>query len=122
MLTQRKFRLQSVLTFIVIVLVNWVQAEDTKILVESVLDDHMGKSVVVSGEIVMVGVPDDDSAVGKDAGAIFVFARDEIGWMEQAKISPEDLNPDDEFGKVIALSGDTLVVGMPRYSKISSDH
>ena len=122
MLTQRKFRFQSILTFVVIVLVNWVQAEDTKILVESVLDDHMGKSVVVSGEIVMVGVPDDDSAVGKDAGAIFVFARDEIGWMEQAKIIPEDLNPDDEFGKVIALSGDTLVVGMPRYSKISSDH
>ena len=122
MLTQRKFRLQSVLTFVVIVLVNWVQAEDTKILVESVLDDHMGKSVVTSGQIVMVGVPDDDSAAGKDAGAIFVFAREEVGWVEQAKIIPEDLNPDDEFGKVIALSGDTLVVGMPRYSKISNDH
>jgi len=121
-LTQRNFRLQAVLTLVVIILVNWVQAEETKILVESVLDDHMGKSVVVSGKVVMVGVPDDDNVAGKDAGAIFVFSREEIGWVEQAKIIPDDLNPDDEFGRIIAFKEDTLVVGMPRYSRISSDH
>ena len=92
MLTQRNFRLQAVLTLVVIILVNWVQAEETKILVESVLDDHMGKSVVVSGKVVMVGVPDDDNVAGKDAGAIFVFSREDIGWGEQAKIIPDDLN------------------------------
>ena len=122
MLTKRKFPLGIFLVSIFVGVVGWVKAEDTKILVESVLDDHMGKSVVTSGQIVMVGVPDDDSAAGKDAGAIFVFSREEVGWVEKAKIIPEDLNPDDEFGKAIALSGDTLVVGMPRYSKISNDH
>ena len=118
MLTQINFRLQAILTFVVIMLVNWVQADSTKILVESVLDDHMGKSVVVSGKIAMVGVP----GAGNDAGAIFVFVRDEIGWVEQTRIIPKDLKSNDEFGSVIALRGDTLVVGMPRYSEDSKSH
>ena len=116
MLTQRKFRLQTVLIFVVI-FVNWVQADSTKILVESVLDDHMGRNVIISGKIAMVGAP----GAGRNAGAIFVFARDEIGWVEQTRIIPEDLKSNDEFGNVIAFRGDTLVVGMPRYSKISND-
>ena len=118
MLKQRKFWVQVVLTFFAIIFVNWVQADSTKILVESVLDDHMGKSVSVSGEIAVVGVP----GAGKDAGAIFVFVRDEIGWVEQTRIIPEDRKPNDEFGSVITLRGDTLVVGMPRYSEISKNH
>ena len=118
MLKQRKFWVQVVLTFFAIIFVNWVQADSTKILVESVLDDHMGKSVSVSGEIAVVGVP----GTGKDAGAIFVFVRDEIGWVEQTRIIPEDRKPNDEFGSVVTLRGDTLVVGMPRYSEISKNH
>ena len=118
MLKQRRFRLQVVLAFFAIIFANWVQADSTKILVESVLDDHMGKSVSVSGEIAVVGVP----GTGKDAGAIFVFVRDEIGWVEQTRIIPEDRKPNDEFGSVVTLRGDTLVVGMPRYSEISKNH
>ena len=112
------FRLQVALTFIAITLVNWVYADSTKILVESVLDDHMGKSVVVDGRVAMVGVP----GTGKNTGAIFVFVRDEIGWMEQARLAPKDLKPNDEFGNVIALKGDTLVVGMPRYSEVGKNY
>ena len=118
MLTRGGFRLQVVLTFIAIALVNWVYADSTKILVESVLDDHMGKSVVVDGRVAMVGVP----GTGKNTGAIFVFVRDEIGWMEQARLVPKDLKPNDEFGNVIALKGDTLVVGMPRYSEVGKNY
>ena len=118
MLTRVGFRLQVALTFIAITLVNWVYADSTKILVESVLDDHMGKSVVVDGRVAMVGVP----GTGKNTGAIFVFVRDEIGWMEQARLAPKDLKPNHEFGNVIALKGDTLVVGMPRYSEVGNNY
>ena len=121
MLVWKNFQLLVLLMILVTVFASYVQADGIKVLGESVLDDHMGKTVAVSGKIVLVGVPDDDNAGGKDAGAIFVYAREEVGWVEKTKLIPEDLNPDDEFGRAMAISGDTLVVGMQRYSEVSDD-
>jgi hypothetical protein len=85
--------------------------------------DSFGWSVAVSGDTVVVGAPDEDSAAvgvndndnnnsARDAGAAYVFVRDEIGdWSQQAYLKASNTDSEDYFGKSVAVSGDTVVVG-----------
>ena len=55
------------------------------------------------------GGQDDNSAL--DAGAVYVFIRNNNGvWSQQSYLKASNANADDQFG-VVALSGDTLAVG-----------
>jgi hypothetical protein len=75
--------------------------------------DQIGASVARSGDTVVVGVPGDDSSVGKDAGAAFVFVRSGSVWVQQAKLLPADLVGSRLFGTSVAISGDVVIVGSP---------
>ena len=85
----------------------------------------LGDSVALSddGSTLAVGAPlersgsrgvdgdrDDDSLYG--AGAVYVFARSEAGWTEQAYLKASTPGLGDNFGANVALSGDgdTLAV------------
>ena len=47
-----------------------------------------------------------------DSGAVYVFTRDAAGvWSQQAYLKASNTDAGDRFGRSIALSGDTLVVG-----------
>lgn len=52
-----------------------------------------------------------DDAAG--AGAVYVFVRDESGWLQQAYVKASNTGSADEFGSSVALSadGNTLAVG-----------
>ena len=68
--------------------------------------DTFGTSVAVSGETVVVG------AFG--AGAAYIFERDAGGvdnWGEVATLTPSHTQPFSDFGRVVGLSGDIVVVG-----------
>ena len=75
--------------------------------------DIFGVSVAVSGDTVVVGAVYDDDG-GTDAGAAYVFQRNEGGvdnWGEVQKVTASDAQADDQFGISVAVSGDTAVVG-----------
>jgi hypothetical protein len=85
-------------------------------------DDFFGTSVAVSGDTVVVGAPGERSnAIGVNgtetdnsllnAGAAYVFVRQGVLWAQQAYLKPTNTNAGDMFGHVVAVSGDTVVVG-----------
>ena len=76
-------------------------------------NDSFGSGVAVSGDIAVVGAFD-ENAGGPNAGAAYVFRRDEGGagnWGEVKKLVASDAERDDAFGRSVAVSGDTAVVG-----------
>jgi hypothetical protein len=79
--------------------------EDAKLLAsDGTTADHLGTSVSLSGDTVVVGAPD-------DSGSAYVFVRSGTTWTEQAKLLPGDGAAGDWFGYSVAVSGDTAVVG-----------
>jgi hypothetical protein len=84
--------------------------------------DRFGQSVAVSGDTVVIGAYFEDSnATGvngnqednstPDAGAAYVFVRSGATWTQQAYLKASNTGPGDGFGRSVAVSGDTVVVG-----------
>ena len=75
--------------------------------------DLFGDSLAIAGDTAFVGARLEDEA-GNDAGAVYVFERDQGGagnWGEVKKLIGSDTDANDEFGASVAVSADTLVVG-----------
>ena len=72
--------------------------------------DDFGRAVAISGDTVVVGAfgNDDD---GIRSGSAYVFKPDGSGGYTQTKLTASDADPFDEFGRAVAISGDTIVVG-----------
>lgn len=75
--------------------------------------DHFGMSVSISGDHIIVGSPDEDgpSNFYSGAGAAYVFQRNAGVWNETAILHASDLQPGDEFGTSVSISGDLAIVG-----------
>jgi CSLREA domain-containing protein len=87
-------------------------------------DDRFGGAVAIAGDTVVVGAQFEDSqATGVDgsqgdnsanaAGAAYVFVRTGNVWTQQAYLKASNTDAGDQFGRHVALSGDTVVVGAP---------
>lgn len=86
-------------------------------------NDHFGRPVSMSGDLLAVGAVGEDSAatgVGGDAtdnsasrsGAVYVFRRTESGgWMQEAYLKANHAGANDQFGRSVSLSGQVLAVG-----------
>jgi hypothetical protein len=79
--------------------------------------DLFGGSVSINGDTIVVGAKLTDGAPGNplanNAGAAYVFGKDEGGvnnWGEVIKLTPADLQANDEFGNSVSINGDTIVV------------
>jgi hypothetical protein len=72
--------------------------------------DLFGAAVAVSGDLVAVGAPADDDQ-GSMTGAAYVFRHQGGSWRQEAKLLAEDAAALGEFGKAIALDGETVVAG-----------
>ncbi len=88
-------------------------------------DDGFGNSVAVSGNTVVIGAPTESSnATGVDgdqtnntannAGAAYVFVRQNGIWSQQAYLKASNTNAGDYFGNAVAIADDTIVVGAYR--------
>ncbi len=78
--------------------------------------DQFGRSVAVSGDVILVGSPFDDD-VGANRGAAFLFGRNEGGanaWGQTTKLFASDSFLDDQFGSSVVIQGATALVGSPR--------
>jgi hypothetical protein len=84
--------------------------------------DQFGYSVALSGETLVVGANQEDSnATGvngnqksnsaTDSGAAYIFARIGTNWSQQAYLKASNTGSGDEFGEVVAISSETVVVG-----------
>lgn len=84
--------------------------------------DNFGVSVAVSGDTIVVGAhTEDSSATGVDgdqtdnsatyAGAAYVFVRSGTSWSQQAYLKASNAESGDFFGRTVAVSGDTVLVG-----------
>ncbi len=81
-------------------------------------DDGFGASVAISGETIVIGANghdyDADGANPVSAGAVYVFTRGGGVWSQQQKLVATGANArsaSDNFGKSVAISGETVVVG-----------
>ena len=85
--------------------------------------DRFGTSVAVSGDTVVVGALGEDSSttdvnstpdeLASNAGAAYVFVRSGVTWSQQAYLKASQVSASDTFGRSVAVSGDTMVVGAP---------
>jgi hypothetical protein len=86
--------------------------------------DQFGWSLALTGDILSVGAPREDSGatgVGgdqgddglPDSGAAYLFIRNGTVWSQQDYIKAAVTDNGDFFGYSVALSGDTLAAGAP---------
>ena len=89
-----------------------VWSEAAKLIAEDGAEgDHLGASVAISGDMAVVGAPDDD-AMGFRSGSAYVFERQLDGtWTQFQKLTASDGAPVDHFGDGVAISGTIIVVG-----------
>ncbi len=85
--------------------------EEQKLTASDAADyDEFGRSVSVSGNLAVVGVPrDDDAASG--SGSAYVFRYNGGVWSEEQKLAASDAALGDLFGWSVSVSADTVVVG-----------
>ncbi len=87
--------------------------------------DYFGYSVAISGDTIVVGAPYEDSSATtvngdqeddsvEEAGAAYVFVREDDTWNQQAYLKPDNTGYHDFFAQSVAISGDTIVVGARR--------
>ena len=75
--------------------------------------DEFGSAVAMSGDTLVVGAPWDICVGGIGAGSAYVFERDRLGWVEQAKLTAGDADDLDWLGWSVGVSGDAVVAGAP---------
>ena len=75
-------------------------------------NDEFGRSVSVSGNVVIVGALYDNDK-GSDSGSAYVFEKDQSTghWNQTAKLTASDGAAYDEFGHSVSVSGHIVVVG-----------
>jgi trimeric autotransporter adhesin len=85
--------------------------------------DTFGSSVALSGDTLVVGAPTEDSnAIGvngnqsdnsaRESGSAYVFVRSGTTWTQQAYLKASNTRTNDLFGDPVAISGNTIVVGV----------
>jgi len=85
-------------------------------------DDQFGFAVAISGDLMVVGAPREDSSAqgvngnesddsATDSGAAYVFVRNGFTWSQEAYLKASNAEPGDRFGWSVAISGETVVIG-----------
>lgn len=72
-----------------------------------------GSAVSLHGDTALIGSPTASTGRGEGAGAAYVFVRNGGIWTQQARLTADDGNADENFGRVLALNGNTALVGSP---------
>lgn len=83
------------------------------------LGDRFGASVAIDGDTIAVGAPYEDGVGAEDGGAVYIFVREESGWVQEAYLVADNPGVGDRFGEQLALDDDTLAVGV-RYEDSDS--
>ena len=73
---------------------------------------QFGAAIALNGDIAIVTAPIAVLGNGAYAGAAYVYLRNAAGtWVQQQKLTASDANHLDQFGRSVALHGDTAIFG-----------
>lgn len=72
-----------------------------------------GYVVALSGDTLAITSPTQTVGESTQQGELFVYTRTNNVWTEQQRLTASDGGPGQQFGQLMALSGDTIVVGSP---------
>ncbi len=78
-----------------------------------------GRSVAISGNLVAVGVGGANAGSVSNAGAVYLFKRRGLAYVQEAKLIAPDATPGAEFGRAVAIQGNRLVVGA-RFAQVGT--
>jgi len=88
---------------------SWVQAQKL-VASDAGKDDLFGGGVAISGDTIAVGAFNDECADGR-CGSAYVFRFNGASWQQEQKLTASDAADRDYFGRFIAVSGGTVMVG-----------
>jgi hypothetical protein len=87
---------------------SWIQ--EAKILPSDGEPSNVfGFSVSIYGDYALIGSDDDEN--GPESGSAYVFKRDGLNWVEEAKLLTSDGNAEDNFGCSVSIFGDYALIG-----------
>ncbi len=94
-----------------LVLGDWVEVSKLDPLV-SVAGDQTGAAAAISGGLVAVGAPGDDTS-GIDSGIAYAYRQDPVSgaWNYEGWLLPNDGEAGDSFGEALDCDGDLVAVG-----------
>jgi hypothetical protein len=87
--------------------------------------DNFGRSVAISGDVIVVGAHSEDGGAGDpyaNAGAAYVFQRNQGGannWGQIKRLSAHDIQANARFGTSLGIAGDVIVVGATGYDNFT---
>lgn len=91
---------------------SWVFVEE---LLPATSDSKsFGASVDISETFIVAGAPNSDGDLGINSGAVFVYSAADGSF--QSQLNFPFLQPLDEFGSTVAISGSTIIVGIPEHA------
>ncbi len=81
-----------------------------------------GAAIAISGNTMVIGAPlessnatgvngDQNNVNASQAGAAYVFVREAGVWSQQAYLKASNTEAGDDFGRAVAIDGDTIVIG-----------
>ena len=75
--------------------------------------DGFGYPIAISGESVVISAGGNDHPDQDDAGSVYVFTESNGTWTEEALLFSQEPTDGTGWGRALALSGDTALVGFP---------
>ena len=87
---------------------NWVE-EQKLTASDAAAGDYFGRSVSVSGKIIVIGARNADNG-GLDSGSAYVYQYSGIRWVEDQKLTASDAAAGQYLGHSVGVTGESLVV------------
>jgi choice-of-anchor B domain-containing protein len=75
--------------------------------------DRFGVDIAVAERRVVIGA----AGRGRNSGVAYVFALQDSGLSEEARLAPADTTPNNRFGQAVALDGDVVFLGGPGFDR-----
>ena len=74
-------------------------------------NDEFGTSVAIDGEYMAIGAELEDGPQADDQGAVFVYQLQSNGWVYTARLTADDGESGDSFGRSVSVDNNLVVVG-----------
>jgi hypothetical protein len=85
--------------------------------IEGSFDAGFGYDLSIRGDLLVIGAPfagtsSETGVEGEGYGSAYVFERSDQGWEKSARLTASP-DPNDEFGREVAIAGELVVIGAP---------
>jgi hypothetical protein len=98
---------------------SWTRQQKITAGAYSAADDGFGGSVAISGDTIVAGASGNDDD-GSRSGCAYVFSRSGTAWSQEQKLTADNAAEYNYFGKSVAISMDTIVIGAYNSSEKST--